>query len=89
MDGLLFFAILIAAVVGWFLIRETSPKRRKNRPSPVEGVPMHLWQRLLKICLGDKQRALRLIRAEQERNPSISPKKACSIAIERYVADNR
>ena len=89
MDGLVFFAVLLAAVIVWLLSRRSSPKRKKSRPSPVEGVPMHLWERLLKICLGDKQRARRLIRAEQERKHGITPHKACRIAIERYIADNR
>ncbi len=89
MDGLLLFAVLTAAVIGWLLIRQTSLPSRKERPSPVKGVPMHEWQHLLKICLGDRQRAMRLLRAEQERNPHLSPRQACRIAIERYVGDNR
>lgn len=62
---------------------------RKSKPSPVPGIPLRDWQHLLKICLGDRERAMRLIQAEQKRNPKISPRKACRLAIERYLMDNR
>ncbi|TNE49194.1 MAG: hypothetical protein EP343_13005 [Deltaproteobacteria bacterium] len=82
--------LVICIVLAVLAMMGTLPKRKgKSKPSSVPGIPQKDWQHLLKICLGDRERAMRLIQAEQKRNPKISPKKACRLAIERYLMGNR
>ncbi|RFA29043.1 hypothetical protein CAI21_11400 [Alkalilimnicola ehrlichii] len=46
------------------------------------------WQRLLSACLGREDLARRLMEAELEDNPDLSPDEAARRALLRYRRDN-
>lgn len=91
--GITTFVIVICIVLALLAMSGFLPtkkrKKKKSYRSPVQGVSQDDWLHLLNICLGDKERAKRLIQAEQKRNPKLSTRKACRLAIERYLKDNR
>ena len=45
--------------------------------------------RLLRVCQGNRDQAERLIRAELERNATLSRNEAADRALQRYQRDNR
>lgn len=55
---------------------------RGRREPPAED-------RLVRICLGDRQQAQHLIEAEQRRTPGIARDEAARRAVFRYERDNR
>lgn len=62
------------------LKRLFSPRQRRAQAQ---------WRALVKLCLGDTERAERLLQRELDRSPGISHAEACRRAIVGYQRDNR
>lgn len=85
MVALFVLLILVAIVVATMSGRVLPGLRARSRDTGRRSDR----NRLLRICLGDRERMARLIDLELKRNPTLTEEHAVRRAIESYERDNR